>query len=287
MCGSMTKDLFNILEDEIPKQQPSVLPLDGIIAGDGEYIRFDKPVDPEGVVCPRCEVKIDMHFREKNVHDGSFEKFGICHSSRCLSSRFEKMKAPNFGSSEPISNLKWREFCKLNNIGDEFHTMDYDNLHKSTWGKYTKKQVDSFMLAPYGVHWLCGLFGSGKTYDAMSYCEKFIRENPSCIFIKEYQLSRKWLQSREENRELHFIENLEKKSLLVIDDVGHGGGTPGFMKLLRDVIDQRLQWKEKGTVITTNFVEQEAKKVFDPSLYDRLATGRIVRYTNKSRRRGK
>lgn len=273
------QDPYNLLPDKDAKTHQDCENVTGVVS-QGVLHSFSKPMPVSGLLCPICGFLVKMTFLEKDPVTGKQFYVGICSDSPCTKKMREKLRGPKF--HEPLkSNYKWKDFCVINGIGDNFYSLNHENLAQNEKCYNVLKQ---FKLDPHGLWWLNGKYGTGKTYTAMCICEMFIRNDPSCIFMKEYMMSRKWLQSRESNEELQFIQNVEKVHLLVVDDVGHGGGTPGFNKLFRDIIDQRNQYTSLATVITTNFGGEDAHKHFDPSLVDRMRSSKNIPYGGKSRR---
>ncbi len=183
---------------------------------------------------------------------------------------------------QPIKRfgLQWPLFCEINGIGDEHHSVKFDSVHQS------KGKIDyltRFCEKPKGIIVMEGEKGTGKTFAAMAACELFTRTNSSCIFTTHQKMAMDWLDTfREKNR---YIQSIINCNLLVIDDLGTGEIPPKFMIFFMDLIDKRMQWTDRGTIITTNLNEKELAVLCKESLFDRLNTGQQFKFQGKSRRK--
>ena len=70
----------------------------------------------------------------------------------------------------------------------------------------------------------------------------------------------------------------------MIDDFGTGEIPEKFMTFFLDLINSRMQWRRKGTVITTNLPNDELAKVCSEALANRLRTAQYFIFNNDSRR---
>ncbi len=93
-----------------------------------------------------------------------------------------------------------------------------------------------------------------------------------------------WLDTFNDNGLNNFIDRVRNCKLLVIDDFGKGDIPPGFMGFFFDLIDQRIQWTSKGTVITTNLNDKEFTNYCGDALNDRFNLGQIIKFNDETRR---
>jgi DNA replication protein DnaC len=128
--------------------------------------------------------------------------------------------------------------------------------------------------------------GSGKTYSAMGMCELFTRNSTSCIFVTQVKLWDKWLEVSS-GGDKHFIERIKSVNLLVIDDFGTAEVSPAFLKFFMEIINERLQWTDRGTVITTNLLNEKWGEFCGEALTDRISMGQLFTFEDSSRRHKK
>ncbi len=121
--------------------------------------------------------------------------------------------------------------------------------------------------------------GTGKTYAAMGLCELYTRTKPYCFFTDCEQMNAKWLENPTD-----YYNKLNNVEFLVIDDFGTGNLAPGFMKFFFGLMNKRMQWTNKKTVITTNLNDNGLVEVCGDALADRLRTGVKMNFIGKSRR---
>ncbi len=130
-----------------------------------------------------------------------------------------------------------------------------------------------------------GPAGSGKTYSAMATCELFTRDDGSCLFFTQKQLADQWQANFNSDKPYLFREKIYSYALLVVDDFGTKDPTPGFLEFFMDVINTRMQWKRRGTIITTNLDDKNMAQFCGSSLSDRLNTGQKLIFTGKTKRK--
>lgn len=173
--------------------------------------------------------------------------------------------------------LLWPLFCEINGIGDMNHDVRFEDI------KQDPKKVaylEKFAESPKGIILMQGQKGLGKTFAALATCELFTRKNSSCIFITHKQLLSVWLQ-----KDINFTNKIEGVSLVVIDDFGTGEPTPGFLNYFMDLINTRIQWRSRGTIITTNLEDDKLSIFCGEALLDRILTGMNFVFEGNSRRK--
>jgi len=144
--------------------------------------------------------------------------------------------------------------------------------------------LKDFASNPSSILLLQGTKGNGKTWSSLAVCEYFTRTNFSCIFISQEDMQAKWLETFKTPGLNTFIDKIIKCRLLVIDDFGTGNIPPGFMKVFFQIIDKRLQWEDRGTIITTNLTNEAISQFCGEALNDRISTGIRLEFYEPSRR---
>lgn len=178
----------------------------------------------------------------------------------------------------PKRALEWPLFCELNGIGDLCYDVKFEKIEQ------TQGKIDyllKFANKPFGIIFMQGSSGTGKTYASMGVCELFTRRNSSAIFTTQTQMLSKWL----EQDKMSYTHKLEIVNLLVIDDFGTGDVPPGFMKFFLDLINTRMQWSDRGTIISTNLSDKDFTDYCGSALNDRIKTGQKFEFKDKSRRK--
>ncbi len=178
--------------------------------------------------------------------------------------------------------LLWPLFCEINGIGDLHHGVKFENIHQ------TKGKLDfllEFGTKPCGIALMQGDTGTGKTYAAMGVCELFTRTNTSCIFATHKQMLDSWLETfKPADRFNNYVEKVMTANLLVVDDFGTGEISPSFLSFFMDLINTRMQWSNRGTIITSNLERQKFGDACGDALSDRLRTGQLLVFNDTSRR---
>lgn len=170
----------------------------------------------------------------------------------------------------------------MNGIGDVYHDVCFESIDQSK-GKidYLRK----FCANPMGgIIVMYGPPGTGKTYASMAACELFTRSKISAKFFTHKTLASQWMQSFRDNNHQLLVSKLERVELLVIDDFGTSEPSEKFMAFMMDLINARIQWKDRGTIISTNLVPDKLSEFCGHALSDRLRTGQKFQFEGNSRR---
>lgn len=203
-----------------------------------------------------------------NVHCDVYIKRSLVKMTRTIPKRFRA--------------ILWPVWCELNGIGDLCYDIRFENLDQDA------KKV-SYMLkfaqSPRNILLMQGDKGTGKTYACLAICELFTRNNTSCTFTTQKGMADKWLDTFDRKIHNEYINSLKNVCLLVIDDFGTGDIPQGFLTFFMDLINYRIQWKEKGTIITTNLSETKITFLCGEPFSDRLNTGMIFKYEGKTKRK--
>jgi len=248
----------------------------------GGWKALEKPTMSTELRCTICNGS--DHYTP--VMDGSINmnKVWICANGLCETNMSVYQKGGTITSTSRGCAILWPKFCELNGIGDDNADVSFESINQSA-GKidYMKKWIE----APKGIILMEGAAGTGKTYSAMALCEKFTRKNLSCIFTTQKQMFNSWMETFKSDRVTGYINKVETVELLVIDDFGTGEISPAFMSFFMDLINTRMQWKKRGTVITTNLKDDKIIDYCGEALSDRLKTGQIFEFSGESRRKNK
>jgi DNA replication protein DnaC len=178
----------------------------------------------------------------------------------------------------PKRALEWALFCENNGLGDLDHDIKFEKIEQ-TQGKID--YLFKFAAKPSGIIFMQGRSGSGKTYASLGVCELFTRRNTSAIFTTQTKMLSKWL----EQEKMNYISKLESVNLLIVDDFGTGDVPPGFMKFFLDLINTRIRWSDRGTIITTNLDDKSFSDYCGEALNDRIKVGQKMVFNNPTRRK--
>lgn len=274
----MTKTITDISSDFKESLQPKKSVVCHYVFTPSGIVRLENPI----LSCEKsCEWCGGSNYYCPCVDPAiSKEKVWLCSNCDCLVNK-TKNDGGWYVHTAPSKIMQpWPVFCEINGIGDLHHDVKFENI-KQEPGKI------SFMLkfveSPKGILYMQGKAGTGKTYAAMGMCELFIRKSVSCIFTTQKQLSTNWLNSIGDHTN-NFISTITNTSLLVVDDFGTGEATNKFLEFFMDLINSRMQWRGRGTVITTNLEATKFASFCGEALSDRINTGQLFEFKGKSRR---
>jgi DNA replication protein DnaC len=168
-----------------------------------------------------------------------------------------------------------------NNMGDSCHDVRFEKVNQSQ-GKvdYMRK----FAETPRSIILMQGSKGLGKTYSAMAICELYTRTRNSAMFMTQKQMLDRWMETFKADKYDGFIDKVKTIEILVIDDFGTGELSKGFLSFFMDIINTRMQWTNRGTVITTNLDNSKIGGFCGDALTDRLNTGQKFEFSGESRR---
>lgn len=238
------------------------------------YIAIDPPAWSTEIQCPFCgETSFFLCMVDKERRAWGCGR--VCAGS----------KLPNEvsgGVSPPKAQrvVLWPSFCEINGIGDLHHDVRFEQVQQSQ-GKID--YMLKFAAVPRGIILMRGDPGTGKTYAAMAICEFFTRKSKFCIFTTQKQMSNNWLIALGDNMN-NYVASVTNSPLLVVDDFGTGEPNPKFLEFFMDIVNTRMQWTNRGTVITTNLDVKKFNAFCGEALADRIMTGQIFNFEGKTRR---
>lgn len=263
--------------DKVKNSMKSDNKLVHFIATSLGYQPIDPPVFSEEITCQFCGCEFGYTpLMDTNDSRRAWMCGRVCSRSKLPNERVAT-KTP------PIARraLEWPKFCEINGLGDVNYEVKFEDIEQSD-GKIA--YMLKFAATPRGILHMQGEPGTGKTYAALAMCELYTRKNTECIFTTQKQMSNNWLETFNRDRYSNYIERVTNCNLLVIDDFGTADIAPGFMAFFMDLINSRLQWTTRGTVITTNLQAKAFALYCGDALTDRINTGQLFEFKGKTRR---
>lgn len=237
--------------------------------------KLDKPVMSRDYKCEYCQG--ERHFTPYlDPSDKNTQRMLLCENSVC--SVYNNVKLSKATTTQPKFKrcVEWPLFCEMNGIGDVHHAVKFEQIKQSK-GKID--YLEKFVKEPSGIILMQGPPGAGKTYSALATCEAFTRFNQSCIFCTQENMLKYWL-----DKQSNFSDRARISNLLVIDEFGIAEFAPAFMNFFLSLINSRLQWTDRGTIITTNLNDQKMIGYCGEALNSRLSTAQKMIFNNEDRR---
>lgn len=239
-----------------------------IATSDG-FVAFDYPIFANEITCAFCK-NTAFFLYSMNKTQTAWMCANVCEGSR-LPKQGETGNHP----LKQFRELLWPLFCEINGIGDRYHDVTFEKV-KQSQGKINF--MINFCEKPEGFIIMQGEPGTGKTYASMGICELFTRKSMSCVFITQQQLYEMWVEKRPMTQFMHC-------EVLVVDDFGIGDIDPKFLTYFLNMINTRMQWNGRGTVISTNLKNDDLTNYCGHALADRLNTGQKFLFEEQSRRK--
>lgn len=270
---------MKFLSDQMQKAKKHLSEMDNrevhLVATAFGYQVIDPPKMAKDLICQFCGT--DQFFLSLETNGKRAWLCGLyCEASRLPKDyQWDKVNPP------PKQTILWPEFCEINGIGDIHHVVKFEKIEQSP-GKI--EFLRNFCKKPSGIIFMRGDTGTGKTYAAMGACEMFIRSSKSCYFSTQKQIHNCWIRTFKSEIYDDYIDRITRVSLLVIDDFGTADPSKAFMEFFMDLINSRMQWTDRGTIITTNLDNDKFTEYCGDALADRIQTGQLFYFQNKSRR---
>ncbi len=275
-------DEFKLMHKIAKKQFPPIETpqIVGYIADVNGWKKLATPTISTSMECLYCGGK--EHHAPLMSLDKDSERVWICAEINCETT---KLKNQRRAMSIPVVSrraLEWPVMCELSGIGDRFHDVRFESIRQST---ARMDYMLKFGVNPSSILFMWGTPGSGKTYAAMGICELFTRHDLSVIFTSQKNMASKWLETFDGDKSNNYIEKVTGVRLLVIDDLGIGELTDKFKEFLMELISSRQQWKNRGTIITTNLDPKSLIKMFGQPFSQRINMGMEFEFKEETRRR--
>lgn len=243
-------------------------------------VLLDEPVMSNEHQCSWC--KGIGHFCPM-VEPGKINEYAwLCSNPLCETYSRTKRAREYQPTAKPIRALLWPLFCEINDIGDLYHDVCFENVNQAA-GKID--YMAKFVNKPKGLIVMQGTPGTGKTYAAMALCEYVTRTESNVIFTTQKKMADRWLATFHEDIPSGYVQKIMNCNLLVIDDFGTAELSKSLLEFIMHVINNRLQWSNRGTVITTNLDSRKLSEYCGDALSDRLNTGQKFLFSGKSRRK--
>lgn len=263
------------LQDLLPKPDTDGDLVHYYTGNDG-YIPINPPIPCNEMSCKYCGNREGYCWTNPEK-----ERVWICGRICSPSKLINHVEVSNH-TTQPKRSLQWPLFCELNGIGDMHHNLSFDFIEQSA-GKV--EFLRKFANKPSGIILMRGKPGTGKTYASMGLCELFTRSKTSARFFTNKSLTTQWLGTFKSDKPWEFTQKVENAELLVIDDFGTSDPSPAFLTFFMDLINTRMQWTDRGTVITTNLSAQKLSEFCGEALSDRLKTATQFVFEETSRRK--
>lgn len=244
-----------------------------IISSQGKNIYLQNPQNAQDIICPSCNSKdFGATFMES---PGVFMWF--CSKKDCLNF--------NLKNAEPVSKsvkraLDWIDFCMQSDLGDMYYSVTFEEIDQKQ--KYLNFFMN-FAMNPSNILIFSGNTDSGKTYASLGILELFSRTSSSCCFMTFETLERKWIAGAKEESKIHLFDKLTNVQLLVLDDFGQRPPPPGFMQFVFDIVSNRIGWKNKGTLITSNLSPEAIYNFCGEALGNRIKAGIVMPFNSEGR----
>lgn len=148
------------------------------------------------------------------------------------------------------------------------------------------KAVNDFVINPRGYLLISGSNGNGKTFAAKAIFRHFWHPQGDNKWWNQADLNFKYQEVwAEYNTTKHFLDDIVKAPLLVLDDIGTRKPSDSFMDFLYVIADRRYASKyDCGTIITTNLNSKIMREMFGDAFVSRVASGIVLRYDGPDRR---
>ena len=240
------------------------------------YLPIEPPVMAFDFRCPYCGT--DKFFLFSLPGDKTAWGCGlICEPSKMK-------KGLGGGDTLPTHQraILWPLFCEINGIGNAYHDVTMERVEQSP---QKIEYMIKFANNPRGILLMRGGSGLGKTYAAMAICEFFTRTKPGCIFITQKQMAVRIIDVMKGDKQDNYTSSLNTVPLLVVDDFGTADMTPNFLAFFLDLINTRMQWTNRGTVITTNLDHKKFITTCGEALNARIMSGQFFEFKGANRRK--
>lgn len=272
------KTLYSIARQMLPSSEPKIVEF---IACAGGWKKLEMPTMSSSLDCVVCGSK--DHYAVFCDPAKDARKVRICAHGNCESNTSVFYENSLFSPPKIERSISWLKFCEVFDIGDRHHDVKFESINQSAakidyMSKFCQKPCDLIVMQ--------GPSGSGKTYSAMAMCELYTRKSSSCIFVTQVKLRDEWLKMAR-GEQSNVMNKIRDVNLLVVDDFGTGEVTSSFLTYFLEIINSRMQWSDRGTIITTNLSDEKISEFCGEALTDRLKTGQMFSYTDSSRRRKK
>jgi len=278
------KTLTKLMENQLANSDGKLVHFQAAVGG---WRRLEIPTMSTEMKCLICG-GTDHGVTIATPIGNSNERVWICHTRNCGSNADLKHRQATYTPTDVRRASEWPLFCEMNNIGDEFHAVRFEAIEQSPEMKF---KMQDFLKSENHFMTMRGPKGSGKSYAAMGICELFTRTKVSCMFISHEKMQSDWLDTFKTDGLNNFISRVKNVELLIIDDFGAKIPTTNFKAFFFDLINTRMQWIGRKTIILSNLLEdkEEDEKLYlnclgGDAVSDRLKRAVKLKFKDKSRR---
>lgn len=236
---------------------------------------LNEPIHSDTAVCPWCESGENYTWLEEG------QWMLICKNTKCASYNRNKKDSFIYIPPEQQKINQWTKFREIWNVGDSYAKCEWKAVQQPP---DLKNSIHQFIQTPTGIMIFHGIAGSGKTFAALSVCHEMLQKSDEIIFITQKDLHGKWLASFDKENISTFISRVENTALLVIDDFGICDMSAALLSYFMGLLNTRLQWTKRATILTTNLSPEEMAKYCGTALSDRIRGSKTFNFKSKSRR---
>jgi len=163
-------------------------------------------------------------------------------------------------------------------------------LASASWETWKSRDVDEAKLLEHCKKFATGragflvlsgpIYGNGKSFAAVC----IMREFRGGTFRTQTELLSKIRANYGTGKSQNIVDTFKQTKLLVLDDVGTGGGYRDELPLIHEILDYRHGHRMK-TVLTTNLNRAELAEAIGARMADRFrASAHLLDFKGKSRR---
>lgn len=207
------------------------------------------------------------------------ERVWFCIDAKCMKQDEVKSKYSEERETQ-VDRDYWTKWRNENDVGDIWADMS----GKIYQAEGMRNELAKYARRPSKVLILAGNPGTGKTYCAFKIAHFYLQFRGDCLFFTASSLRDKWMQAMHDGSMTHFMHRLREYGLLIIDDFGQQDVTPGFMGMLFELISYRMQWHDRGTILTTNQSAEALMLSVGQAMADRLRGQTWLRFNGLSQR---
>lgn len=238
------------------------------ISSMGKMIECSPPKLPSECGCPRCGSQQGMTcLVDSQIQEGAVMWF--CLNIDCIKGNTNRSEFLATKVLKIPRAVDWVRFCERYGISNKFHNVRFEDLTRFQSQETVQKMRD-YAYKPHSFAWLQGDPGTGKTYASYCMLELFTREKTQAVFYTGETLLEHWIS--DSNNPTGLKDRLRNTELLVIDDFAQREPSGGFMGFIFNLLNHRMDWDNRGTIITTNLNTVDLNDVCKPALMDRLKT---------------
>lgn len=228
-----------------------------------------------------------------SVKDGDYEKDGILYCGKCHTAKQKKINKYGINRTVPMmctcehlaylqkqeEDRQQQEFLEISRLRSS--GINDLKMHKWTFENDNGQNPHMARAEKYVAHWqemkhegigllLWGDVGTGKTFMAACIANALISQGVPVMMTNFAKILNTMQQFGFDKNE--YIADMNRHSLLIIDDLGIERGTEFALEIVYNVIDSRYK-TGKPLIVTTNLTMQQLAEPQDMAhkrIYDRV-----------------